>query len=137
MSAIANAMPERSLAHPDFELADLFGRGLPDVVQLGDERRYWKNLGEGRFDVPRLFDGLPPGVRLGSPGTQIADLDGDGHIDLLVVSPELAGHMPLTPDGPGAQRAFVPYASASPFSRRRRWRAAGGRDAITRNNAGR
>ena len=36
LSAAADAMPERSLAHPDFELADLFGRGLPDVVQIGD-----------------------------------------------------------------------------------------------------
>ena len=64
----------------------LVRRGLPDVVQLGDERRYWKNLGDGRFDVPRVFAGLPPGVRLGSAGTQLADLDGDGQIDLLVVS---------------------------------------------------
>jgi hypothetical protein len=116
MSAVADAMPERSLAHPDFELADLFGRGLPDVIQLGDQRRYWKNLGDGRFDVPRLFGGLPPAVRLGSPGTQLADLDGDGQIDLLVVSPELAGYMPLSPEGPGEQRAFVPYAGAPPFA---------------------
>lgn len=116
MSAVAGAMPERSLAHPDFELADLFGRGLPDVVQIGDQRRYWKNLGDGRFDVPRPFDGLPPAVRLGSPNTQLADLDGDGQIDLLVVSSELAGYMPLSPDGPGEQRAFVPYASAPPFA---------------------
>ncbi|HEX5414257.1 MAG TPA: VCBS repeat-containing protein, partial [Chloroflexota bacterium] len=116
MAASAGGMPERSLAHPDFELADLFGRGLPDVVQLGDQRRYWRNLGDGRFDLPRPWEGLPAGVRLGAPGTQLADLDGDGHIDLLVVSPELAGYMPLSPEGPGERRAFVPYADAPPFA---------------------
>ena len=43
---VGDAVPERSLTHPDFELADLFGSGLPDVVQIGDARRYWKNLGK-------------------------------------------------------------------------------------------
>jgi hypothetical protein len=32
------------------------------------------------------------------------------------VSPELAGYMPLSPEGPGEQRAFVPYAGAPPFA---------------------
>ena len=58
LSAVGDAVPERSLAHPDFELADLFGRGLPDVVQIGDVSRYWRNLGDGRFDVPRLLERL-------------------------------------------------------------------------------
>ena len=67
LSAVSGALPERSLAHPDFELADLFGRGLPDVVQIGDTARYWRNLGGDRFDVPRPIEQLPPGVRLGNP----------------------------------------------------------------------
>src|SRR5262249_43307690 len=41
LSGVNDAIPERSLAHPDFELADLFGSGLPDVVQIGDVNRYW------------------------------------------------------------------------------------------------
>jgi hypothetical protein len=74
LSGVSGAMPERSLAHPDFELADLFGRGAPDVVQIGDTARYWRNLGGGRFDVPRPIERLLSGIRLGDPGVQLATL---------------------------------------------------------------
>src|SRR5207247_3305370 len=96
LSGVSGMLPERSLAHPDFELADLFGRGLPDVVQIGDAARYWRNLGGGRFDVPRPFAGLPAGVHLGDQGAQLADCDGDGHIDLAVSERGLNGYFPLT-----------------------------------------
>src|SRR5437016_5097077 len=84
LTAVGGAIPDRSLTHPDFELADIFGRGLPDVVQIGDVSRYWRNLGDGRFDVARPLTALPPGARLGDQGTQLADFDGDGQIDLVV-----------------------------------------------------
>jgi RHS repeat-associated protein len=110
-------VPERSLAHPDFELADLFGRGLPDVVQISaDVNRYWKNLGGGQFDLPRTFKSLVPGISLGDHGVQLADLDGDGQIDVAVSKPPLAGYMPLAPDGPGERGAFRAYRAAPPFS---------------------
>jgi RHS repeat-associated protein len=115
LSAIGNGVPERSLAHPDFELADLFGRGLPDVVQIGDVDRYWRNLGDGRFDVPRAFEGLPAGVRLGDQGTQLGDFDGDGQIDLLVSEGALNGYFPLTVGGSGQARPFVAFSAAPPF----------------------
>jgi RHS repeat-associated protein len=115
LSGVSGALPERSLAHPDFELADLFGRGLPDVVQIGDTARYWRNLGNGRFDVPRPIDKLPPGVRLGAPGVQLADADGDGHIDLVISGGRINGYFPLTISGNGANGHFVQYAAASPF----------------------
>ena len=107
VSAIGDAIPERSLTHPDFELADLFGRGLPDVVQIGDANRYWRNLGGGRFDVPRPLDGLPAGVRLGDQGTQLADFDGDGQIDLAVSERGLNGYLPLTVLRSDEVRPFV------------------------------
>ena len=116
MSGVSGSIPERSLANPDFELADLFGRGLPDVVQIGDTTRYWRNLGEGRFDVARPIDSLPPGVRLGDPGVQLADFDGDGHIDLLVSGARLNGYVPLTVCGTNANGRFIEYDAAPPFS---------------------
>ena len=46
-------MPATSLAHPDLELVDLFGNGLPDILEMNGTVRYWRNLGGGRFDLPR------------------------------------------------------------------------------------
>jgi RHS repeat-associated protein len=116
MSAIGEAVPERSLAHPDFELADLFGGGLPDVVQIGDVNRYWRNLGDGRFDLPRSFAGLPPGIHLGDQGTQLTDSDGDGHIDLAVTERGLSGYFPLTIVPSDEVRPFVSDSAAPPFA---------------------
>jgi RHS repeat-associated protein len=110
-----DSVPERSLAHPDFELADLFGRGLPDVVQIGDVSRYWRNLGGGCFDVPRPLDRLPAGLRLGDSSTQLADVDGDGQIDLLLLQPGFEGYLPLTARGP-VPRPFIAYGRAPPFA---------------------
>jgi RHS repeat-associated protein len=116
MSAVSGSVPERSLAHPDFELADLFGCGLPDIVQIGDATRYWRNLGYGRFDVPRPVDGLPAGVRLGDPGIQLADFDGDGHVDLLISGAGFSGYLPLTVDGTLTTGRIVDYTAAPPFA---------------------
>jgi RHS repeat-associated protein len=115
LSANRNAIPERSLAHPDFELADLFGRGLPDVVQIGDENRYWRNLGAGRFDLPRSFQGLPAMIHLGDRGAQLADCDGDGHVDLAVSERGLNGYFRLTVLPSDEMRPFVSNRAAPPF----------------------
>src|SRR5262249_11406000 len=45
-------MPPGSLARPDQELVDLTGDGLPDILQMNGVVRYWRNLGDGRFDLP-------------------------------------------------------------------------------------
>ncbi|HLP33579.1 MAG TPA: SpvB/TcaC N-terminal domain-containing protein, partial [Bacteroidia bacterium] len=50
-----NEMPLASLANPGFELIDLFGNGLPDIVQINGVVRYWRNMGDGKFDIPRLM----------------------------------------------------------------------------------
>src|SRR5262249_50292050 len=38
-------MPPGSLARPDYELADLLGHGLPDILEMNGTVRYWRNLG--------------------------------------------------------------------------------------------
>ena len=42
-------LPAKSLASPEIELADIFGNGLPDIVEMNGQIRYWRNLGNGEF----------------------------------------------------------------------------------------
>src|SRR5262245_30342807 len=48
--------PERSLGHPEYELVDLFGNGLPTVLEFNEQVRYWRNRGDGRFDLLRTME---------------------------------------------------------------------------------
>ena len=58
-------LPATSLAHPDLELVDLFGNGLPDILEMNGTVRYWRNLGGGRFDLPREMRTAPCRRRTG------------------------------------------------------------------------
>ena len=72
---------------PAHEVVDLFGDGLPSVLQLDhSSARYWRNRGEGKFDPPRPLDSAPSGARLGDPGTALVDVDGDGRPELVVTA---------------------------------------------------
>ena len=79
-------LPARSLANPDLELVDLFGNGLPDLVEMNGTVRYWRNLGNGRFDMPRFMQDAPAGLALADAGVQFIDANGDGRTDLLVTN---------------------------------------------------
>ena len=79
-------LPARSLARGGLELVDLFGRGLPDFLEMNDMVRYWRNRGNGSFDRPRVMTAAPAGLRLGDPGVQLVDADGNGRADLLVTT---------------------------------------------------
>ncbi len=88
-TAVAN-FPQNVVSGPDGALVDLNSDALPDVVESppglpGTLRRY---LNQGpaanglvSFALPEAFAG--PVQRLSTPGTQIADLDGDGDADFL------------------------------------------------------
>ncbi|HEU4713467.1 MAG TPA: SpvB/TcaC N-terminal domain-containing protein [Pyrinomonadaceae bacterium] len=104
--------PSRSLAHSDYELVDLFGRGLPDVLEFNGQIRYWRNLGNGRFDVMRTMNHGPAAVELSQPGVQLLDANGNGRADLMVVDEFRKGYFPLTFAGEWSQRGFTPYRSA-------------------------
>ncbi|MEW5926790.1 MAG: SpvB/TcaC N-terminal domain-containing protein [Gemmatimonadota bacterium] len=115
-SALAGEdLPARSLAHGTVELVDLFGSGLPDFLEMDGTVRWWRNLGGGRFDRPRTMAAAPAGLRLGQPGVQLVDADGDGRTDLLVTTPALSGYYPLAFGGAWSEESFRAYRRAPAF----------------------
>jgi len=109
-------LPAQSLASPDTELVDLIGNGLPDVLQMNGVVRYWRNLGNGEFDLPRQMKDAPVGLQLADPGVQMIDADGDGRTDLLVTQPGLSGYFPLRFGGLWDRRSFQRYDVAPSFN---------------------
>jgi RHS repeat-associated protein len=109
-------LPPGSLARPEYELADLFGNGLPDILEMNGTVRYWRNLGGGKFDRPREMKEAPGGLRLADPGVQMIDADGDGRIDLLVTTPGLSGYFPLRFGGLWDRKSFQRYDVAPSFN---------------------
>jgi hypothetical protein len=65
---VKGVLPPRTLGSPDLTLVDLFGNGLPDIVQINGTVRYWRNMGEGRFALPRSMSQAPAGLSLAEPG---------------------------------------------------------------------
>jgi len=105
-----------SLANPDLELADLFGNGLPDILEMNGVVRYWRNLGGDRFDWPREMKDAPAGVSLADPGVQMIDANGDGRLDLLVTTETVSGYYPLRFGGLWDHRSFQRYRQAPSFN---------------------
>ena len=66
-------------------MVDLFGNGLPTVLEFNEQVRYWRNCGNGQFDLMRTMETAPAGVRLSEPGVQLLDANGNGRADLMVI----------------------------------------------------
>lgn len=110
------SLPPDDLSSPAYALVDLFGRGLPDILQMdGLVVRYWRNLGGGRFDWPRTMDNAPAGFSIADPSVQLIDANGDGCMDLLVTRPMLSGYFPMRFGGLWDRKSFVPYTQAPSF----------------------
>jgi RHS repeat-associated protein len=92
-------IPVPSLADPALALVDAFGGGSPDIVEVDERPRVWRNLGDGSFAWPRQVDEAPVGVRLGDPGVRLLDCDGNGRPDLLVTSDTFSGYFALRAGG--------------------------------------
>jgi RHS repeat-associated protein len=108
-------MPAGSLARGDQELASLFGNGLPDILQMNGTVRYWRNMGGGKFNLPREMRTAPAGLSLTDKGVQLIDANGDGQIDLLVTTEEIAGYYPQRFGGLWDRRSFQRYRVAPSF----------------------
>ena len=109
-------LPARSLSAPELELADLFGNGLPDILEMNGTVRYWRNLGNGQFDLPREMKTAPAGLTLADSGVQLIDAQGDSRIDLLVTTELLSGYFPLQFGGLWNRKSFQRYEVAPSFN---------------------
>lgn len=93
------------------DLVDVFGDGLPSVIELGTMPRYWRNLGNGRFDLPRPLTAAPPAA-LGTSAAMFTDLNGDGRPELVTSANRSAAVWSLTPTTEADVRAgFQPRPS--------------------------
>ena len=107
-------LPALSFANPSIELVDLFGRGVPDIVEMNGAVRFWRNRGGGRFAVADEMAEAPP-ERLGQPGVRLIDADGDGRGDLLVTRGPVSGYYPLQFGGLWDRSSFRTYEYAPSF----------------------
>jgi hypothetical protein len=109
-------LPAKSLADPSAELVDLFGQGLPDILEMNGTARYWRNRGDGTFDIPRPMDDAPGGLGLADPGVQLLDANGDGKADLFITTERLSGYYPMRFGGLWDSRSFQRYRQAPSFN---------------------
>jgi hypothetical protein len=111
-------LPALGLNHPDMDLVDLTGNGLPDLVQMsaGQPIRYWTNKGDGAFALPRTMRNAPTGLALGSEAVQLMDADGDGRVDLVMNAPNFSGYYSLNHDGEWDTDSFRKYDTRPPVN---------------------
>lgn len=116
--AESDAMPTKSLASDDIEMIDLFGNGLPDIVELNGSLQFWRNLGNGKFAFPQPLDEVPAGVELKDPNVRFADLNGNGRADLLTLKrgeDGEDGYFPMSFKGRWSREGFFAYDKAPSF----------------------
>jgi len=115
LDEIKGPLPAVFLSEPGFELVDITGNGLPDILQLNGTARYWENKGHGKFAPPKPLN-LAPSVQLGMPGVQMLDATGDGRTDLFVNNGQVAGYFPGAFHKVWDANGFCPYTHIPSFS---------------------
>jgi VCBS repeat protein len=107
-----SGLPEEGLWRASFQIADMNGDGIPDVVappsRLGDGKLHvWIGDGKGHFSewpIQYIEDGKPNSAfSLDYGGVAVGDIDGDGNLDVVAAS-HSAGLVSLFGDGKGTFR---------------------------------
>ena len=112
---IKGEFPLLSIAYPGYELADVTGNGLPDLLQMdGTGSRYWPNKGNGEFAPPKTIP-ISPSIQLGSEGVRLIDANGDGRSDLLVNNGVQSGYFSGSFDSVWDEKSYRPYRSVPSF----------------------
>jgi hypothetical protein len=111
-----DALPQITLGDPNFQLVDLFGNGLPDIVEINDVIRYWRNKGGGRFAMPKTMAEAPVGLDLADQTTRIIDSNGDGRADVMVSTPQISGYFSTRFGASWDQQSFQKYDYAPTFN---------------------
>lgn len=85
--------PPVALTNPDADLVDINADGLPDIVYTpaAGGHRFYLNRGQGRWQVEPVLPQNSPAERLSNPNVRMADMDGDGRVDLLVKASATGG----------------------------------------------
>src|SRR5262249_4880014 len=87
---LQSLIPPPRLADRATQLVDLTGDGLPDVLQTADGRALsWRNRGDGTLEGPFAIPGVPSTISLARSNVALADLDGNGRVELFAVDQPL------------------------------------------------
>ncbi|MDP2311520.1 MAG: SpvB/TcaC N-terminal domain-containing protein [Pseudomonadota bacterium] len=82
-----------------WQFVDLDGEGLTGLLTAqGSTWFYKRNEGDGRFAPARAL-GSRPSLPLGDAGTRLVDVQGDGRLDLVSMTPGLRGYIARSGDG--------------------------------------
>lgn len=100
VTAEGDDLPPFALNNPNIGLMDVFGDGLPDVVQsVGHGLHYWENKGDASIGRRHPQHTVPSGADFAQSNVSIGDMGGDGLADLIVDEPPMSGFYESTPDG--------------------------------------
>jgi RHS repeat-associated protein len=83
----------------NYRWVDLDGEGISGILtEQAGALFYKRNLGGGRLGAPQALPTRPSVTNLASASQQLMSLDGDGQLDLVILSPDLAGSFKRTTD---------------------------------------